>query len=66
MYARAYTNKIAPIALSVLSTVLGMIPFLLQGDAEVFWFALAAGTMGGLSFSLVVLTLLTPLFLLQR
>jgi multidrug efflux pump subunit AcrB len=66
LYARAYTNKIAPIALSVLSTVLGMIPFLLQGDAEVFWFALAAGTMGGLSFSLVVLTLLTPLFLRQR
>lgn len=63
LYARAYGGKIAPIALSVVSTVLGMIPFLLQGDTEVFWFALAAGTIGGLSFSLIVLTLLSPLFL---
>ncbi len=66
LYARAYWGKIAPIALSVLSTVLGMAPFMLYGDEDVFWFALAAGTMGGLLFSLLVLTLFTPLFLRQR
>lgn len=60
LYVRAYNHKIIPILLTVLSTVLGLIPFLLEGEKDVFWFAFALGTMGGLLFSLVALVLLMP------
>lgn len=61
-YIRAFNHKIVPIMLTVLSTVLGMIPFLLDGpDDQPFWFSLAVGTIGGLSFSLAALLLFMPL-----
>jgi len=66
LYLLAYRNKILPIFLTILSTSLGMVPFLLGGRQEVFWFALAAGTIGGLAFSLVVITWVTPLFLERK
>lgn len=61
MYIKAYNAKIIPILLTVVSTVLGLTPFLLGGRTESFWFALAAGTIGGLVFSLVVLIIFLPL-----
>lgn len=59
-YLRAYNHKIIPILLTVLSTVLGLIPFLLDGPNEVFWFSFALGTMGGLLFSLIALVFFLP------
>ena len=35
--------------LTVMSTVLGLVPFLTGGEDSAFWFSLAVGTMGGLS-----------------
>ena len=64
-YARAYTNKITPILLTLGSTLLGLLPFLLAGPGEVFWFALAAGASGGLLFSIIVITLISPLVLIS-
>ena len=61
-YIRAYNHKINAILLTVISTVLGLIPFLLDGPDEVFWFAFAAGTIGGLLFSLIALVLYLPVF----
>lgn len=61
-YIRAFNHKIVPILLTVLSTVLGLIPFLMDGESEVFWFAFALGTMGGLAFSLIALTLFMPVW----
>lgn len=66
LYVKAYRHKITPIVLSVLSTALGLIPFMTAGDGEVFWFALAVGTVGGLVFSLLVITLITPVFWVRR
>jgi multidrug efflux pump subunit AcrB len=60
-YIKAYNAKIIPILLTVISTVLGLTPFLLGGRTESFWFALAAGTIGGLLFSLAVLLVFLPL-----
>ena len=51
-----------PILLTVVSTVLGFIPFLI-GEKQPFWFALAAGTIGGLLFSLLGIVFYLPLFL---
>lgn len=62
-YLKAYNHKIVPILLTVISTILGLIPFLFEGESEVFWFSFAIGTMGGMLFNLVALILYLPLFM---
>jgi multidrug efflux pump subunit AcrB len=62
LYFKAFNYKIIPILLTVVSTVLGFVPFLI-GEKQPFWFALAAGTIGGLVFSLVGIIFYLPLFL---
>jgi len=51
------------ILLTILSTVLGLVPFIWGGQKEVFWFAFAVGASGGLIFSLVAILFYLPLFL---
>jgi multidrug efflux pump subunit AcrB len=62
-YAKAYHHKIIPISLTILSTILGLIPFLMEGPKEVFWFSFAVGAMGGMLFSFVALFIYLPAFL---
>jgi multidrug efflux pump subunit AcrB len=66
LYATAIRHKILPIVLTVVSTAAGLVPFLLGGRNEVFWYALSAGTIGGLTFSLVVILFISPVFFLRR
>ena len=63
LYLRAFNHKIIPILLTVVSTVLGLIPFLYDGPKEVFWFAFAIGAIGGTLFSLIALVVYLPIFL---
>ena len=65
-YIRAYNHKIIPISLTILSTVLGLAPFLLDGKEEVFWFAFAIGTIGGMLFSYVALIIFLPMIMPRR
>jgi multidrug efflux pump subunit AcrB len=62
-YLKAFNQKIVAIMLTILSTVLGLVPFVWGGQREVFWFAFASGAMGGLIFSLVAIMVFLPLFL---
>jgi multidrug efflux pump subunit AcrB len=62
-YLKAFNHKITPILLTILSTSLGLIPFLIGGKSEGFWFSLAVGAIGGLLFSLVAITVWLPLFM---
>lgn len=62
-YLKAFNQKIVAITLTILSTVLGLIPFIWGGQTEVFWFAFAVGAMGGLMFSMVAIILYLPLLL---
>ena len=66
LYIRAFNHRIIPILLTVLSTILGLIPFLTEGDKDVFWFAFALGTMGGLLFSIVALVVFMPVWMPMR
>ena len=59
-YLHAFSRKIRPISLTILSTVLGLIPFLFDGPGEVFWFAFAVGTIAGLVFSVLALLFWLP------
>lgn len=63
LYGNAFRAKITAIFLTVLSTALGFIPFLIGGTRENFWFPLAAGTIGGLLFSMIAILFLLPLIL---
>lgn len=65
-YIRAFNHKINPIMLTVISTVLGLLPFLSDGPEEVFWFAFAVGTISGMLFSLIALVVYLPVFCLSR
>ncbi len=62
-YIKAFNHKVIPILLTILSTILGMIPFLLDGQNGGFWFSLACGSIGGLLFSLVAIFVWLPLFM---
>lgn len=62
-YIRAWNAKIRPIFLTVISTILGFIPFMIGQYKEAFWFPLAAGTIGGLVVSLFGLSCFLPLFM---
>ena len=65
-FVRAYNHKIIPISLTILSTVLGLAPFLLDGKEEVFWFAFAIGTIGGMLFSFTALIIFLPMIMPDR
>lgn len=62
IYVKAWNAKIIPIFLTVVSTILGFVPFLVGTSKEAFWFPLAAGTIGGLLMSLVGILVYLPLF----
>lgn len=64
-YLKAWNTKIVPILLTVLSTVLGFIPFIIGSTKEGFWFPLAAGTIGGLVMSLVGIFLFLPIYTIR-
>ncbi|RHJ81224.1 efflux RND transporter permease subunit [Parabacteroides sp. AM08-6] len=64
-YLKAWSAKIIPIFLTVVSTILGFVPFML-GDKEAFWFPLAAGTIGGLVMSILGIFLYLPIFTLKK
>ncbi len=64
-YLKAFNTKIIPIMLTILSTILGFIPFMV-GDREAFWYPLAAGTIGGLVMSLIGIWLFLPAFLMKK
>lgn len=66
-YLEAFRVKAMPVFLTVLSTILGLVPFLLdRSGKDEFWFTLAAGSMGGLLFSLIAYVFVMPILLSYR
>lgn len=65
-YVKAFSVKIVPIMLTVISTILGFMPFMIGSGREAFWYPLAAGTSGGLIMSVVGIALLLPAFCVRR
>lgn len=65
-FTKAWNSKILPIFLTVVSTILGFIPFMIGDGKEAFWFPLAAGTIGGLVMSILGIFLFLPIFSLKK
>ncbi|MCL3781511.1 efflux RND transporter permease subunit [Prolixibacteraceae bacterium JC049] len=59
-YIYAFRQKIVPIVLTIVSTVLSLVPFIVEGREELFWYSIALGTMGGLVFSVIGLVIVLP------
>lgn len=64
LFVSALKVKSTTIILTVLSTVLGFVPFMV--GQELFWYPLALGTIGGLMASLVALVVFLPVFLPRK
>ena len=63
-YIKAYNHKIIAVLLTIISTVLGLVPFLIDGPkAEPFWFSFTIGTIGGLLFSIIALVFFMPILM---
>lgn len=61
-YVKAYNRKIVPTMLTILSTVLGLVPFLFDGRQNQFWFSFAVGVMSGMLFSVIAIVMVMPVF----
>jgi len=66
MYVKAFNRKIIPILTTIISTILGLVPFVVTAHDEPFWFALTAGTIGGLLFSIMAIIIILPVFVLRK
>ena len=64
-FIKAWNRKVTPIMLTVLSTILGFIPFVIAGDND-FWLSLAVGTISGLLTSVVGSFMFLPLLLCRN
>ena len=56
-------EKIMAVLLTILSTVLGLIPFFIDGKEEPFWFSFAVGSAGGLLFSVFAVVFVMPILM---
>lgn len=65
-YLKAWNTKIIPIFLTIVSTILGFIPFMVGNQKESFWFPLAAGTIGGLIMSFIGIFIFLPLLMVRN
>ena len=65
-YVKAWNAKIIPIFLTVVSTILGFIAFMLGENKEAFWFPMGAGIIGGLVMSIVGIFIYLPIFTLKK
>jgi multidrug efflux pump subunit AcrB len=63
---KAIAGKAIPILLTVFSTCFGLIPFIMEGQNEIFWFSLAIGTIGGLVFSMVGVFWVLPVMMWRK
>ncbi|MCY4299683.1 MAG: efflux RND transporter permease subunit [Flavobacteriaceae bacterium] len=63
---KAFNQKIIPIVLTILSTIVGLVPFLWDGKNDVFWFSFAAGVIGGLIFSMIGILFYLPLMMITN
>jgi len=63
LYVAAFRHKIMPINYTIVSTVLGLLPFILINKDQVFWYSFAVGTIAGCLFSLVGVFVFLPAFL---
>lgn len=66
LFLKALANRFRTILVTIISTICGVLPFVVNGQGEAFWFSLGIGTIGGLSFALLVIFLIMPVMKWQN
>lgn len=59
-------GKLLPITLTIFSSIVGFIPFVINNQGTPFWYSFATGTIGGLLFSFLAILFLVPVLLIDR
>lgn len=65
-YIKAFNKKIVPIVITVISTIVGLIPFVISDDTSNFWYPFAVTICLGLIFSLVTIICVLPIFIIPN
>jgi multidrug efflux pump subunit AcrB/putative flippase GtrA len=65
VFTLAWNAKIIPITLTILSTILGFIPFMIGKGKDVFWYALSVGTTAGLIASFIGIFIFLPILIVR-
>jgi multidrug efflux pump subunit AcrB len=60
------TNRARTILQTTLSAICSLLPFIWEGQKEIFWFSLAIGVMGGLVFSMWAVFVVLPVVMWGR
>ncbi len=66
IFLKAFNRMILPILITIISTSIGLAPFLFGNRNQYFWFSMSAGTIGGLIFSLLGIIFYLPLFIIKK
>ncbi|WP_303278447.1 efflux RND transporter permease subunit [Flavivirga aquimarina] len=66
LFFKAFNYKIIPVTLTIISTIVGLVPFVWNGQNEAFWFSFAVGSIGGLIFSLIGIFFYLPIFIVRN
>lgn len=65
VYSQAYNHKIKAVFLTVVSTVLGLIPFFFD-EEDAFWYPFALGASCGLVLSVLALVFIMPVYVVPK
>lgn len=65
-YLKAFNKKIIPVVVTITSTVIGLLPFLMSDAKNNFWYPFAITICFGLVFSTVVLIFILPIYLIPK
>jgi multidrug efflux pump subunit AcrB len=65
-YIKAFNKKIVPVIITIISTIVGLIPFLISDTTNNFWYPFAITISVGLIFSLFVLVFVLPIYLISN
>jgi multidrug efflux pump subunit AcrB len=65
-FLKAFNKKITPIIITVISTLVGLLPFLLTGNKNNFWYPFAITITIGLIFSLFIIIFVLPIYLISK
>lgn len=64
--AKAVLYRSRTILLTTLATICGLLPLLMEGQQEEFWYPFAVGTIAGLTFGIVALLFILPMLMWKR
>lgn len=64
-FVKSWNHKIGPVFLTIFSTILGFLPFVMENHTSDFWYALSVGTIAGLATTAVGIFVFLPIFLIK-